>query len=56
MYHNHHLEIKGDSSLAASVSKYRDKISEISKFNKMADSLVPSYIPSPVKQEPKPAR
>jgi hypothetical protein len=50
MQHNHSLDKVAESSLAASVDKYRDKISEISKFGKMADSLVPSQIPSPAKE------
>ena len=56
MQHNHALDKVGESSLAASVDKYRDKISEISKFGKMADSLVPSEIPSPTKEQSKPVR
>lgn len=51
MKHNHVLDKFADSSLAVSVDKYRDKISEISKFGKMADSLVPSEIPTPIKEE-----
>jgi hypothetical protein len=42
MQHNHLLDKATEPSLAASVDKYRDKISEISKFGKLADSLVPS--------------